>query len=531
VNPERWRRIEELYHAALLRTEGERVPFLAQACGGDAALRREVESLLARAASTGRVADDLALTSAPSVDGASAPVSTRWRLGVYELQTRLGAGGMGVVYRAIDTKLNRPVAIKFLSEQLADPAARRRFQREAQTASSLNHPHIVTVHDAGEFDGRQYLVTEFVDGGTLREWMAEARRPWLQVVELLIGVADGLAAAHHAGILHRDIKPANILIAKNGYAKLADFGLAKLQDENVQRDTKLLPDGQAVQLTNDSLEKMGPAFSPDGARIAYTVVDATGFSSHETWIVSPLGGQQPQRLLTNAEGLTWIRTPATSSASVLFSVMTHVGAQMSIVSANESRGDLRSFTSHDRQTAWPTNLTRHLTESGCCSQRWTSDRGSPADYSPSTGSRREHVWARCRRSALMPRGLQTARGCTSPPRRQMAFTSGVNASPTENPNRSRRVWRQRRELRLPPTDVVSSRRSGRARAPSTAGHRLDSSSCELVTRRQVRLLQIQWFNLCRSSSGRRHAAACARGRVPFEGGRRGSYGRSSDLGS
>ena len=100
----------------------------------------------------------------------AAPVLTGLRLGVYEVQAPLGAGGMGVVYRALDTNLNRPVAIKFLSDDLAEPAARRRFQREARTASSLNHPHIVTVHDAGEFEGRQYLVTELVDGGTLRDW-------------------------------------------------------------------------------------------------------------------------------------------------------------------------------------------------------------------------------------------------------------------------------------------------------------------------------------------------------------------------
>jgi eukaryotic-like serine/threonine-protein kinase len=152
------------------------------------------------------------------------------KLGPYEIASVIGAGGMGVVYRAWDTKLNRPVAVKMLSGELADSAARRRFQREAQTASSLNHPHILTVHDAGEIDGRQYLVTEFVDGGTLRDWVRAGRRDWRQIVELLVGVADGLATAHDAGILHRDVKPENILVAKNGYAKLADFGLAKLAD-------------------------------------------------------------------------------------------------------------------------------------------------------------------------------------------------------------------------------------------------------------------------------------------------------------
>ena len=132
------------------------------------------------------------------------------------------------------------VAIKFLSDELADPAARRRFQREAQTASSLNHPHILTVHDAGEIEGRQYLVTELVDGGTLRDWLRDGAHDWRDMMELLTGVADGLATAHEAGILHRDIKPENILVTKNGYAKLADFGLAKLHEAEPQtmpRDT------------------------------------------------------------------------------------------------------------------------------------------------------------------------------------------------------------------------------------------------------------------------------------------------------
>lgn len=135
---------------------------------------------------------------------------------------------MGVVFGAIDTKLQRPVAIKFLSDRVADAEARRRFQQEAQLASSLNHPHIITVHDVGEFQGSQYLVTEFVDGGTLKDWVTAEKRSWRQIVELLSGVADGLASAHHAGILHRDVKPQNVLVAKSGYAKLADFGLAKL---------------------------------------------------------------------------------------------------------------------------------------------------------------------------------------------------------------------------------------------------------------------------------------------------------------
>src|SRR5881296_3235120 len=221
MSPERRRQIEELYHAALERDPGRRAGFLAEACRDDAELRREVDSLLAQ-------------DSVPAIGT---------QVGAYRIEATLGQGGMGVVYRALDTKLNRRVAVKFLSNEIADATARRRFQREAQMASSLNHPHILTVHDAGEWGGRQYLVTEWVDGGTLADWARAEKRTWRQVVEILAGVADGLAAAHQAGILHRDIKPANILVAKNGYAKLADFGLAKLEERIDPSDpTRTLPE-------------------------------------------------------------------------------------------------------------------------------------------------------------------------------------------------------------------------------------------------------------------------------------------------
>ena len=177
-------------------------------------------------------------------DPGQKPLTPGTQIGAYRLESQLGEGGMGTVYGALDTKLNRPVAIKVLSDELADAAARRRFQREAQMASSLNHPHILTVHDIGEFEGRQYIVTEFVDGGTLQDWAQREKPGWRQIVELLTGVADGLAAAHAAGILHRDIKPTNVLVAKNEYAKLADFGLAKLTEKSEGDATQTLTEKQ-----------------------------------------------------------------------------------------------------------------------------------------------------------------------------------------------------------------------------------------------------------------------------------------------
>lgn len=146
----------------------------------------------------------------------------------YRVETKLGEGGMGVVYRAQDLTLQRSVAIKFLSSEIADEDRRRRFQQEAQTASALNHPHILTVYEVGIFKGRDYLVTEYVEGGSLRERILRGPMPLREVLELAIGIADALACAHAAGIVHRDVKPENILISRDGHAKLVDFGLAKL---------------------------------------------------------------------------------------------------------------------------------------------------------------------------------------------------------------------------------------------------------------------------------------------------------------
>ena len=217
MDADRWKQIDLLYHAACDREPEMRAAFLAEACGGDEDLRRQVETLVKQEGS---------LLDHPAWESPMLKPGTR--IGPYEIVAKLGEGGMGVVYRATDTRLNRPVAIKLLSEEIASNSTRRRFQQEAKTLSSLSHPHILTVYEAGEFEGRQYLVTEFADGGTLREWAAAAKRPWPEILNLLLGVADGLACAHEAQILHRDIKPHNVLVTRNGYAKLADFGLAKL---------------------------------------------------------------------------------------------------------------------------------------------------------------------------------------------------------------------------------------------------------------------------------------------------------------
>jgi hypothetical protein len=148
----------------------------------------------------------------------------------YRIEERIGEGGMGIVYRAHDLTLNRAVAVKFLSLMSPHGDRRRRFQFEAEAASSLHHPHILSVFEVGTHDGKPYLVTEFVHGSTLREWVRQVTPSVRQLLETLVPVAEALATAHQAGLVHRDIKPENVLVAKAGYAKLADFGLAKVVD-------------------------------------------------------------------------------------------------------------------------------------------------------------------------------------------------------------------------------------------------------------------------------------------------------------
>jgi serine/threonine protein kinase/Tol biopolymer transport system component len=226
--------------------------------------------------------------------------------GPYRIDAILGEGGMGVVYRAVDTKLNRPVAIKILSDEIADAAARRRFQREAQLASSLNHPHILTVYDAGELDGFQYLATELVDGGTLADWLRAEPRGWRQIVDLLTGVADGLAAAHAAGMLHRDIKPANVLVTSSGYAKLADFGLAKLQDPSSAATGSFEPAHTRPGIVVGTVAYMSPEQASGRTIDARSDIFAFGIVLYEA-----LAGRRPFEGATSLELLqTIIHQPA-----------------------------------------------------------------------------------------------------------------------------------------------------------------------------------------------------------------------------
>ena len=150
------------------------------------------------------------------------------RLGHYEITSLLGSGGMGEVYRAKDHKLGRDVAIKVLREELAsDPERLRRFEQEARSASALNHPNIITIHDIGKHEATPYIAMEFVEGKTLREMLSEGPLPTKKLLQLATQIAEGLAKAHSAGIIHRDLKPENLMVTSDGYVKILDFGLGE----------------------------------------------------------------------------------------------------------------------------------------------------------------------------------------------------------------------------------------------------------------------------------------------------------------
>ena len=620
MTAERWEQIKGVLHQAMQRPPEQRAVFLDQACAGDSSLRREVESLLA--------ADDQARSSflqAPPLLHLEKGVL----LGDYEIQNLLGAGGMGEVYRARDLRLRREVAIKVLPAAFASDADRlRRFEQEAAAAAALNHPNILAVHQMGTYQGAPYLVSELLEGETLREPIRRGRLAVRKAVEYGIQIARGLAAAHEKGIVHRDLKPENLFVTKDGRVKILDFGLAKLtqraaeltrtatavdpgtepgmvmgtvgymspeqvrgsaadhradifafgaivyemligkrafqkptsaetmsailnqdppgisqiasntplalqrvvhrcleknQEQRFQSasdlafalealsdsggllagavDTqrpnrvhsariwwaggvlilllaalsifrlvrapkipvdssswvqttnlpdsvtqpalspdgrmltfvrgastfvgpgqvyvKMLPDGESVQLTNDSLQKMSPVFSPDGSRIAYTTVDEN--HRWDTWIVPLLGGQ-PRLWLANASGLEWIGKQA-----ILFSEIKNNDMLMALVSADESRA-----VEHDVYVPPSDRGMAHRSS-------LSPDRKSALVVEMDRG-----LWQPCKLVALAQGSLTqpvgpAGGGCTSvawsPDGKWMYFTSGASGA--------FHIWRQR----------------------------------------------------------------------------------------
>jgi serine/threonine protein kinase len=243
MTADRWRRIEELYHAALEVEADRREAFLEEACGTDRALREELESLLeSKGSGADWLAEPARRVAADLVGEHTAGALSGRRLGGYAVGSLIGAGGMGEVYRTHDSKLGRYVALKVLPPTFArDPERLARFRREAQMLASLYHPNVAAIYTVDEIDGVSFLVLELVPGKTLAERLAAGPLGLGESVRIAAGIAEALEAAHEKGIIHRDLKPANVKLTPDGKVKVLDFGLAKALESDPGSPEDSLP--------------------------------------------------------------------------------------------------------------------------------------------------------------------------------------------------------------------------------------------------------------------------------------------------
>jgi serine/threonine protein kinase/Flp pilus assembly protein TadD len=235
MDSERWQQIDQLFHSALEREPAERAAFLAQTCAGDDSLRKEVQSLIeSHELSDSFIETPAADLAAELLASGAARLTAGQSVGPYQIVSLLGEGGMGEVYLADDTRLNRKIALKLLPPHFTvNPDRVRRFDREARAASALNHPNIVTIYEIGQSNSAHFIATEFVDGKTLRQLINEKPFTLSEALNVAIQAAGALTGAHTAGIVHRDIKPENIMLRADGYVKILDFGLAKLTQAQI----------------------------------------------------------------------------------------------------------------------------------------------------------------------------------------------------------------------------------------------------------------------------------------------------------
>ncbi|HZI87527.1 MAG TPA: protein kinase [Pyrinomonadaceae bacterium] len=266
MTPERWQQIDRLFHSALDHERAQRASFIAAACAGDQSMREEVESLLAAHEQAESFIEKSASDVAAEFLGSD---QTRLRVGQkighYTITALLGAGGMGEVYLAQDMMLGRRIALKLLPEQFTIDAARvRRFEREARAVSALNHPNIVTIYEIGQENSTQFIVTEFVEGQTLRQRMAAGTINLRLALDVATQVAAALAAAHGADIVHRDIKPENVMLRNDGLIKVLDFGLAKRRPDPII-DSQA-PRNFSVNTAPGVVMGTGPYMSPEQTR-------------------------------------------------------------------------------------------------------------------------------------------------------------------------------------------------------------------------------------------------------------------------
>ena len=296
MTPERWEKVRDVLGQVLELPPDRRSPFLENACANDPSLRSEVESLL----SSDETARSSFLQSPPPVPAA---LTKGTKLGDYEVISLIGSGGMGEVYRARDTKLKREVAIKVLPAYWSrDPERLQRFELEARAAAALNHPNITSIFHVGQHDGSPYMVTELLQGETLRDRLRRGLIPLRKVIEYAVQIANGLAAAHDRGIVHRDLKPENLFVTTDGRVKILDFGLARLGPSKQASGE----DATVTQRTGPGVV-LGTAgyMSPEQVR-GKTVDHRTDIFAFGTILYEMVTGKQPFRKSTSAETMTAI---------------------------------------------------------------------------------------------------------------------------------------------------------------------------------------------------------------------------------
>src|ERR1700693_1211251 len=268
MKAERWQQVNDLFQSATERAPEEWAAFLDEACHGDEGLFREVESLLASYERAENFIESPAFEIAPELltnDMAGALVGEL--IGHYRIEALIGVGGMGEVYLARDERLGRKVALKLLPNRLtADETQLSRFKTEARSASALNHPNILTVYEIGAEGNRHFIATEFIEGMTLRASLASGRMNLHAALEIAVQVASALAAAHETGVVHRDIKPENIMLRPDGYAKVLDFGIAKLAEQRPASDHYELGTTAVLQTRPGLVLGTGHYMSPEQAR-------------------------------------------------------------------------------------------------------------------------------------------------------------------------------------------------------------------------------------------------------------------------
>ncbi|MEW6126896.1 MAG: protein kinase [Acidobacteriota bacterium] len=265
MDADRFKKVDEIFDAVLDLQPDERAAYLGQVCGGDSDLRREVESLLEARNQIGNFIETPAAQAAAKSFAQQTGRSLIGRaIKHYNILALIGTGGMGEVYLAEDTRLHRKVALKILPPQSTrDPDRVARFQRESRAASALNHPNIITIHEIGQEGDLYFIVTEFIEGDTLRKKIARGKLALKEAIDITLQAAAALDAAHRAGIVHRDIKPENIMIRHDGYVKVLDFGLAKLTEKS-ESDANLTGE---IQLSTETGVVMGTVsyMSPEQA--------------------------------------------------------------------------------------------------------------------------------------------------------------------------------------------------------------------------------------------------------------------------